>query len=46
MLLMNSGLSRIVASSASKMKHLVAAASDQAYTIYALIRGCSIIISM
>ena len=30
---LNSGLSQIVASSASKMKHLVAAASDQAYTV-------------
>ncbi len=29
----NSGLSRIVASSSSKMKHLVAAAPDQAYTV-------------
>ncbi len=30
---LNSGLSRIVASSSNKMKHLVAAASDQAYTV-------------
>ncbi len=30
----NSGLSRIVASSSSTMKHLVAVAPDQAYTVY------------
>ena len=34
MLLLNIGLSRIVASSSSKMKHLVAAAPDQAYTVF------------
>ncbi len=34
--LLNSGLSRIIASSSSKMKHLVAAAPDQAYTKYPL----------
>ena len=32
--LLNNGLSQIVASSASKMKHLVAAASNQAYIRY------------
>ena len=32
----NNGLSQIVASSASKMKHLVAAVSDEAYTLWAL----------
>ncbi len=42
---MNSGLSRIVASSSSKMKHLVAAAPDQAYTVYVLDKICADIIS-
>ncbi len=34
--LLNSGPSWIVASSSSKMKHLVAAAPDQAYTVYSV----------
>ncbi len=33
---LNSGLSRIVASSSSKMKHLVATAPDQADTVFSL----------